>query len=524
MADSHWSNVRLLLHLDGSDGSTTFTDASDDARTVTAVNSAALSTSQQKFGSASLYLPGTSGHYASVSLPEMAGDFTIEGWIYAWSPGAGASRAIISCPQYEVYRQGSTSQLNLYRASGASVVINGAAGGVSNNSWLHVAWVRESGSMRLYLNGTLQGSAFSDSTTISASTWFLGEYAPSGGEPWYGWLDEWRVTVGTCRYTSDFTAPSAAFPEGAAGPEAKIALPGPLGEVAILAAHTFAQISLPGPLGDVEMLAALPSQAWVSLPGPLGDIAALAAVNGQAQIALPGPLGDVAVVAASRFASISLPSPLGNVAVLANVPNAVQISLPGPLGSPAMVVWHDFTGAIDSRQPTFYVMDLITPDGRVRVPISSWQATLQTDAACYVQCVVPAAAPWAASIALATEFAILRRAELPGGQVVEYEMARTPLEPSGIRYDRGGSAYTVTLSGYPDAFAADSDPPTVYDRQLVGVRSQNNTSGGTRVVCDIDWLLRPGHRAYVDDLAINVAYINYYAPGGDHYMDIGERI
>jgi hypothetical protein len=193
---------------------------------------------------------------------------------------------------------------------------------------------------------------------------------------------------------------------------------------------------------------------------------------------------------------------------------------PAILGAARVLAFHDFTGQIGDVV-TRYVMDLVTPTGTVRVPISSWQATLQTGRSNYVQCVVPAVLTWVTAINAATEFVVSRTATLPDGSVIEYEMARAPVGEA--RFDRGPTNYTCTLSGYSTGFAADEEPSAATDRVLAKVRSLSFGVGGRRVRCAVDWLLRPGQRAIVDDVPFTVAYINYYVGGGDAYMDAGER-
>ncbi len=115
---------------------------------------------------------------------------------------------------------------------------------------------------------------------------------------------------------------------------------------------------------------------------------------------------------------------------------------------------------------------------------------------------------------------IYRQAATPAG-VIDYEMARAPIEQR--QFDRGPARHTCTLSGYSAGFAIDADPPAVYDRALTGVRSISSGSG-MRVRCAVDWLLRPGHRAFADGVPFVVDYINYYSPTGfDSYMDVGAR-
>jgi hypothetical protein len=191
------------------------------------------------------------------------------------------------------------------------------------------------------------------------------------------------------------------------------------------------------------------------------------------------------------------------------------------LGIPYGVAYHDFTGLIEDSVD-LYVMDLITPSGVIRAPISSWQATLQTGASNYVQCVVPAVFSFVDAINAATEFVIYRTAIVPGAEEIEYEMARAPLQ--NAQFNRGPFRYTCTLSGYSPAFANDEPASSATDRQLEKIRSVSGSTGGLRIRCAVDWLLRPNQKAIVDGTPITAAYINYYVGRGDAYMDVGERV
>lgn len=64
MADPLFNNTRLLLPLEGADGSTTFTDVSPLALTPSAVvGSPALSTTRAPYGASSLFLPASGNNY-----------------------------------------------------------------------------------------------------------------------------------------------------------------------------------------------------------------------------------------------------------------------------------------------------------------------------------------------------------------------------------------------------------------------------------------------------------------------------
>lgn len=96
ITDPYFSQVVLLLHMEGVDEGTLFIDSSNSAHTVTAVGNANTETSQKKFGSSSLEEDG-SGDYLSFSdssdwdlgLGDAYGNepFTIEFWARLNSTG-----------------------------------------------------------------------------------------------------------------------------------------------------------------------------------------------------------------------------------------------------------------------------------------------------------------------------------------------------------------------------------------------------------------------------------------------------
>ncbi len=220
-----------------------------------------------------------------------------------------------------------------------------------------------------------------------------------------------------------------------------------------------------------------------------------------------------------------LPSAPSFTAVKGVVSWLADAGLPSPLEG---AVYTDPTPFIDPNASVLYVMDLIVDGELVRVPISSWQATLQTDSSSYVQCVVPACAPWLDLINEATEFVVSRVGTLYptyGGAQVEGPLARGPVQT--VQVSQGGTNYSAVISGYVDALPANDDPDSLYDRELVGVRSIQTFGDTIYARCAIDWLLRPGQRAVYGSVNFVVTYINYYVTGNaksiDAYMDVGHR-
>lgn len=295
-----------------------------------------------------------------------------------------------------------------------------------------------------------------------------------------------------------------------------------LGSVAALALMAAAcSSSAESPLGSPTCAAQVYTVSLALAGTPLGSPDAKAAVQVDAVAGVASPIGGAAVLSASASVNASSASPLTPAIVRAVMGGRALASVPSILGIASAMANHDFTvslGDVTAR----YVMDLVTDGGLVRVPISSWQATLQTGAKCYVQAVIPATTQYADAINTASEFVISRAAVLPSGMQVVQEMARSPV--GSAQFDRGAMRETCTISGYADGFAESTNPPAEYDRTLANIRTMSSGAGGMRVRCAVDWLLRPGQRAFANGVPMIADYINYYAPtGGDSYMDVGER-
>ena len=318
----------------------------------------------------------------------------------------------------------------------------------------------------------------------------------SGANQLNGYIDEFRVTKGVGRYNSNFTPPTEPFP-----------------------GKTKAVVSDAGPLGSINALLYIEPKAIVLDSGPLGQPQIL----GQQSLAYasaPSMLGPEQVLAWHLFARADVPTMLGDANPLAWHLFA-RADVPSMLGEANPLATHDFTSVIGDAT-TYYVMDLTTPSGVVRVPISSWQATLQSGLSNYVQCVVPAVSAYVSAINAATQFKISRLVDVPGlASPLTYEMATAPVQTT--TFDQGPFRYTCTISGYSSGFAPNETPNAAYNRIMQGIRSISINQGGTRVRCSIDWLLRPSQRVFASSEEFVVSYINYYVGEGDAYMEVGER-
>ena len=225
--DPYIANVSLLLHMNGSNGSTTFTDNSSNALTVTANGNAQISTAQSKFGGASGYFDGTGDYLTSAwsnTLEFGSGDFTIELWAYivggnvllCWSAdyhyGITYNYGGATGNKIGVWASSNGTSWNIFNADGGGNGIS--TGTITTSTWTHVALCRSGTSFALYLNGVSAWTGTSSAAIVnrSSDTFRIGGPWPGAGPATLnGYIDDLRITK-AARYNGAFTPPTAAFP------------------------------------------------------------------------------------------------------------------------------------------------------------------------------------------------------------------------------------------------------------------------------------------------------------------------
>lgn len=203
----------LLLNFNGTNGSTTFTDSSANGLTVTAIGSGAISTAESKFGGSSL--DATSGG-VSIADPldtifSASGDFTLEFWIYYLDANDLYGRVFQSGDfpasngwDISIVPDSSPAEIKLEHYSAGDLV---AGTVLAANQWVHVAVTRASGSLRLFVGGSLIGT-YSSAVTLRDGDMQFGSNT-TGGENVEAFFDDVRVIKGTALYTAAFTPPVA---------------------------------------------------------------------------------------------------------------------------------------------------------------------------------------------------------------------------------------------------------------------------------------------------------------------------
>jgi len=219
-----FSNVTLLVGFNGTDGQTTFTDESEDARTISVFGDAQVDTAVKKFGTGSLLLDGTGD---KLTVPD-SDDFeanqvlTVEtivrfNFLSAALQTIAGKRNSGTTNSWTIYKHfiSSTDVLNVQVYKTGSVVVNliGTTELFIDTDY-HVAYVVEAdGTHSIWLDGLLEASAMqSDVPTASNVPLSLGFDESINGRYLNGHLDEFRVTTGEAVYTEPFTPPTMEFP------------------------------------------------------------------------------------------------------------------------------------------------------------------------------------------------------------------------------------------------------------------------------------------------------------------------
>jgi len=200
------SNVKLLTCQ-----SYKIQDNSPSAHTITVNGDAAPSTVAPFVTSGAGSFDGTGDYLTVASSSDFAlgtGDFTIEFWAKptaAWGSG-DTVLASGTVNQIDTWLMMVATNKLLFRSNGQNDIEQASA---SLSGWNHIAAVRSSSTVNLYLNGTSVGSG-TYANSISANAITIGSQ-PNGVGEYTGYLSNVRISKGLARYTSNFTPPTEDF-------------------------------------------------------------------------------------------------------------------------------------------------------------------------------------------------------------------------------------------------------------------------------------------------------------------------
>ena len=203
------SNTKLLLHFNGTNGATTTTDDNGSGRTAKTMTmtQSSLSTTQTKFGTASLKVDGTGADY--VSTPDsddwdlQTAPRTFEAWVYINSFTNISRNSPNHLPKLMGHQdQGGTTWwsfgpntdqgMTLYYWSGGNNWFHSTATNLTTGVWYHMALITTSTSAKVYVDGVeYVSSSFANTPTKGNSIFSIGA---DFGQSMNAYIDEVRVS------------------------------------------------------------------------------------------------------------------------------------------------------------------------------------------------------------------------------------------------------------------------------------------------------------------------------------------
>ena len=212
----------LLMHFDGTNGGTTFTDSTGQSTFSVNAGSPTTSTTTYQF-SPSSFKGATAGQATQISTSSKSifapgtGPFTVECWVYSTSQGG--FQAWFSTRSTTGY-----AQAIFFGLSGGNVILYAATYIITSsmtlptNTWTHVAISKPGGpgtTVYMYVNGVYAGQSGAVALDFSEQACSVGGtiYGGPGAFPFNGYIDELRMLNGVGAYsgTGNITVPTQPF-------------------------------------------------------------------------------------------------------------------------------------------------------------------------------------------------------------------------------------------------------------------------------------------------------------------------
>lgn len=221
------ANTKLLLHADGTNGSSIFVDSSGLSHAVTANGGVQIDTAQSVFGGSSASFNGTSSY---LSVPDSddwsfgTGNFTIDFWVRFNDVSDDAiivSQYVDGNNKWFIRKTSSNKLAVTFTFGGVDIgsYDTATSSGMQNNTWHHLAFVRSGANAYLFVDGISQALIVSSNFGINnvgnlAAPLQIGRYGTNSSYDWQGHIDEMRIVKGAAQWTSNFTPPTAPYSGG----------------------------------------------------------------------------------------------------------------------------------------------------------------------------------------------------------------------------------------------------------------------------------------------------------------------
>ena len=219
------SFTKLMLHLNGANGATTFPDtpAGASPHTFAAFGGAAISTTASKFGGSSLLIPSAGFIFAADNADYTVGNnaWTMEGW---FNPNGNSGTYMVLGGQQPSDGNTNNTSIYMYRSITNKMILQAYGPGITNTfvigtsnitgtSFVHVRGLRVGNIMRLFINGVQEGGDVARTGAVNDSTaqFRLGSTeALFAGASFY--IQEFKFDVGIARDGGNaFTPPISPY-------------------------------------------------------------------------------------------------------------------------------------------------------------------------------------------------------------------------------------------------------------------------------------------------------------------------
>lgn len=207
------SSTGTVLHVKGTDAG--IIDKSQSAQGLILNGDAKSSTAQTKYLSSSMAFDGTGDYIEMLAGSGITqfrtGDYTVEAWLYPnnttwtlpWDFRSGTDLNALC-----LFWSNTTGKYSVFLNNAQQITASSTS---SASQWHHVAVTRASGTVTLWVDGTSEGTATVTRDHSSDNLVWIGRYYASNSYAYNGYISDFRITKGLARYTSNFTAPTAAL-------------------------------------------------------------------------------------------------------------------------------------------------------------------------------------------------------------------------------------------------------------------------------------------------------------------------
>jgi len=208
-----FSNVSLLLPMDGADGSTDFPDFSIFNHTVTPNSLTVVSTAQSKFGGASMFVDGIG--YLIVPGSEafiFPGDFSVQAWV---RPSVLTGFATRTMTVIGSFIDNITINIDAISRFQSSVSVNDVPIGgrldafFTAGQWSYISLTRKINTVEIAIDGVVRGTGIVTGTVNPSGDAVRVGTGISSGQ-FIGYIDDFRITKGVAL---THAVPTAPFPD-----------------------------------------------------------------------------------------------------------------------------------------------------------------------------------------------------------------------------------------------------------------------------------------------------------------------